>query len=235
MTDHGAKLRVLDQLDAPSMWSEIEVRQPTVGQPWEPPSRRRRLGTVAIAFAIGVASVLVAVKALGPPGRPTASLDVSTWSSQEIPALDLVFDHPPEWHVQSFDELVGHAGMIGSVISNVDHRFRHPDLGPNEHTSAWDLRAMRDDAVVISIEHIDAIAVLEEERDSDFPLNLAHARRTAEETPDRYFDRTWMELWLPFTASGLNDSVFVWFAPDASDHDREVARRIVASIRPIRG
>jgi hypothetical protein len=231
MTDHGAKLRILDDLDAPSMWSDIEVRQPTAGRAWEPASWRRRLGTATVAIAIGLAGVLVAVKALDPAARSAASLDTRTWSSHDIPALHLAFDHPPEWRVQPFDELVGHAGFVGSVVSNVDQRFRHPDLGPNEFTSAWDLRDVPEDAVVISIEQVDAIGYPDEQEDTQLPLDLSRAQRSEGGAEDRYFDRGWVQLWLPFIASGRFDSVFVWFGPEATDHDREVARRIVASIR----
>jgi hypothetical protein len=146
--------------------------------------------------------------------------------------LHLTFDYPPEWYVQSFDEFIGHAGFVGSVVANIDHPFRHPDLGPNEHTSAWDLRDMSDDAVVISIDQVDAIGYPDLEEDTELPLNLGRAQRSEGGGRDRYIDRGWVQLWLPFIASGRGDSVFVWFGPDASDHDREVARRIVASIRP---
>jgi hypothetical protein len=33
----------------------------------------------------------------------------------------------------------------------------------------------------------------------------------------------------------MHDSVFFLIGPEATEHDREVARRIVASIRPIPG
>ena len=231
MTDHGAKLRILDELEAPSQWSEIEVRLPRPSPLPEPASTHRRLGTVAIALVIGLAGIVVTVTALGPADRPAASLDTSTWSSHEIDTLRLTFDHPPRWRVQPFDEFLGTAGFFGSVVSNVDHRFRHPDLGPNEYTSAWDLRDVPDDAVVISIEQVDAIVYPDEEEDTELPLNLDRAQRSEGRGRDRYIDRNWVQLYLPFIASGRFDAVFVWFGPEATDLDREVARRIVASIR----
>jgi len=233
MIDHGAKLRILDELEAPSLWADIEGPEPRPNPVSDPTMWPRRLGTAAVAIAVGIAGVLVAVNALGPPGHQSASLDTHTWSSHDIPGLHLVVDHPPEWRVQPFDELVGHAGFVGSVISNIDDHFRHPDLGPNEHTSAWDLRDLSDDAVVISIERVTAIATPGVEKDTELPLDLERARRSAGGTRDRYFDQGWVQLWLPFTASGRADSVFVWFGPEATEHDREVARRIVASIRLI--
>jgi hypothetical protein len=46
-------------------------------------------------------------------------------------------------------------------------------------------------------------------------------------------ETTWEKWFLPFDLAGFHDSVDVWFGPDASEHDREVARRIVASFAPI--
>lgn len=227
MTERRTKLRILDGLDAPSLWSDIEARQARPDPSLDPSLWRRRLGTVALAIAVGLAGVLVAVKALGPAAHPTASLDTRTWSSHDVPTLHLRFNHPPQWHVQPFDELVGRAGMIGSVVSNVDHRFRHPDLGPNRHTSAWEMRGMPDDAVVISIQHLEAIGP--PQPDSVRPLEIDRAERSVGE----YLDPGWVQLWLPFTLAGVDDSVFIWFGPEATAHDREVARLIVASIGPI--
>jgi hypothetical protein len=228
MTDHRSRLEILDELSAPSLWPEIEARRPRPNVP-SVPTPRRHVGTIAVALVIALAGTLFAVIALGPTGRPFASLDPTTWSTHQIGAMHLAFNSPGEWYVQPVEELVGHAGMVGSVVSNVDHRFRHPDLGPNEFTSAWELRGLPADAVVISIEQIDAIVVPNIYPDTELPLDISQAERAEY---GHYAVPEWEGVWLPFTLAGVSDSIFVWYGPEATDHDREVAERIVASIRP---
>jgi hypothetical protein len=230
MAEHRSRLRILDELDAPMLWTEIEARQRRAATvlarptPW-----RHRAPTIVVAVAVAVAGTLFAVRALAPTGR-VASLDTSTWSTREIVEMRLAFSYPSEWHLQPVDERLGRAEMIGSVVSNIDHRFLHPDLGPNSSTSAWDLRGLPDDAVVLSIEHVEAIG-LPPRGDTDRPLDLDRAQRSV----GQYVDPGWVGRWLPFGLAGMHDSVFFLFGPEATEHDREVARRIVASIRPIPG
>ena len=68
MIDLGAKLRILDELDAPSVWSDIEALHPQQRSVSEPTLWRHRLGTIAIAIAIGLAGIVIAVqRELGVP------------------------------------------------------------------------------------------------------------------------------------------------------------------------
>jgi hypothetical protein len=228
MAELRERLRILDEASAPDQWSEIQVRSP--GHPTPVESRPwRRVAAAAVAVVVAAAGTVFAVGALTPERGPEPGMDPTNWPVHEVHQLGLTFRYPSTWRVQPFEEMVGHAGFTGAVVSNLDHTFRHPDLGPNEATSAWDLRGLPDDAVVLSIERVDAIGMPRAHTDSPRPLDLGRAREQ-----DRYRpDATWEHLWLPFVLDGLHDSVRVWFGPEASDHDREVARQIVASIEPV--
>jgi hypothetical protein len=219
------RLRVLDDLQPPDLWREIERRQPR-SEPVAVMPRRHRAITLAFAAALGIASILVATSVIGPT-VDLGSLNTSTWRTRDVKPLRMTFSYPPQWHVQPFDEVIGgHAGFTGVIASNVSHTFRHPDLGRQEYTSAWDLRGLPDGTVAISIEHLDAIGVPREPHDTRLPLDLARAHQLKQDRPSA----DWDHLWLPFVLNGLHDSVRVWVGPRASEHDREIARRIVASI-----
>src|ERR671934_917077 len=117
------RLRVLDELEPPDLWSEIEHRRPR-NERLAMTSRRHRAITFAVAAAVGLASILVATSVLGPTGRNVGSLETSTWVDHDIRPLELMFRSPAEWHIQGFDE----PSLAGSLISNVQYTFRHPDL-----------------------------------------------------------------------------------------------------------
>jgi hypothetical protein len=219
-------LRVLDELETPDLWSEIEGRRSSGGRAVAFVPRRRRAITFAVAAAVGIASIFVATSVIGPSGRDLGSLDTSTWKSNVIRPLRLAFRTPDEWYVQHFDEP---RGLIGSLIANVRHRFRHPDLGPNASTSAWRLADLPDGAVVISIERLDTGPHgVEQSPDSRFPLSLDNASLVDVYRPGA----DWDHFVLPFVHDGQDVELHAWFGPDASEHDREIARRIVESIAP---
>jgi hypothetical protein len=223
------RLRVLDELEAPDLWGEIEDRRPASAQVASGMSGRRSL-TVLIAAAVGLTAILIANSALGPTERRIGPLDTSAWRTSEVPTLHLKFRHPDSWFVQVVDETIGHIGFQGAAVSNIRHRFRHPDLGRNEATSLWDLRELPPDSVVVSIEHIEGGPMTNEELiDSELPLNFGHRRNVPTPSPGP----GWEEGWLPFVMDGKSDTVRVWVGADASEREREIARRIVASIAPV--
>jgi hypothetical protein len=219
------RLRVLDDLEPPDLWNEIEGRRPRTERLALTPRRHRAI-TLAVAAAVGLASILIATSVIGPNGRNVGSLETSTWVAHDIRPLELMFRSPVGWHVQGFDE----PHLAGSLISNVEYTFRHRDLGPDAWTSAWDLSGLPRDAVVISVERFSGGPhPVDQPSDTELPLSLDSAK-----TIDTYRPAVgWTHLWISFTRSGLNEDVQVWFGPEASGHDREIARRIVASIAPL--
>jgi hypothetical protein len=231
MSDVHDRLRALDAVEAPEQWSEIEGRRP--GSPVRVDhGPGGRVATVVVALAVATAGTFFAVDRFTPRrDEPVASLDVDTWRTVDIATLGVSFRYPPQWHVQHFDELVGRAGFTGAVVSNVRDTFRHPDLGSNEHTSAWDLRGLPSDSVVISIERVTAIAMKTDEADSMLPLLLEEA--SVQNSRPRYAPEGWERRWLPFVLGGSHDTLQIGIGPEATDHDREVARLIVASIAPL--
>jgi hypothetical protein len=220
-------LRVLDELETPDLWSEIEGRRSSGGRAVAFVPGRRRAITFAVAAAVGIASIFVATSVIGPTPPDLGSLDTSTWRTRHVEPLRMTFRYPPQWHVQPFDEVIGgHAGFTGALVSNISHRFQHPNLGRDEYTSAWDLSGLPDGTIVISIEHLDAIGVPREPNDTRLPLDFARARKLTQNQPGP----DWEHLWLPFVLNGQHNGVRAWIGPDSSGHDREIASRIVASI-----
>lgn len=230
MAELRDRLRILDEASVPDQWREIEGRSPGRQLQLEPPPWRR-VAAATVAVVVAVAGTVLAVSALTPGESPDIAVDTSSWTTHEVPQLRLTFRHPPSWYVQPFDEMVGHAGFAGAVVSNTEHTFRHPDLGPNSFTSAWDLRGLPANAVIISIEGVKGGRLMPPEArpDTERPLDLDRAAITR--TPG--LDEGWEEHSMPFVLAGLDDYLRVWFGPDASVHDREAVRQIVASIASI--
>jgi hypothetical protein len=222
MADLRERLAVLDDASAPDLWAEIEGRPPRLERLIHP-SRGRRISAAFVALAVAVGGTILAVSTLSPDD---SDIETSSWTAQAVPRLRLTFRHPPDWHVQSFDEQVGHVEFAGAVVSNVAHTFRHPDLGPNEVTSAWSLRGLPETAVAISIERVIGGPTRPEPLpDTDRPIDLEGARLVR-------MGGGWEERSMPIVVGGGSDYVRVWFGPEASERDKKIARRIVGSIEP---
>jgi hypothetical protein len=224
MTDLNERLRGIDRLTPPDLWTTAQGRAEARSETPKV-SLGRRFAIIAASLAIGMAAVVVVVFAFrtSPGTTPTTA----GWQRGEIEPLGATFQYPSSWHLQPFEEQVGHAGFTGVVVSNVEGDLHHPDLGPNSATSAWDLSGLPPGGVVVSIEHLDAIGV-PRSPDSQFPLALADAE---------HLGRTQLSgeteaLWLPFWLNGRHLGARVYFGPEASEDDQHVAADIVASIRP---
>jgi hypothetical protein len=73
MSESSNRLRPLDQLQPPDLWSRIEQTQPRVWEP-EAPSIARRIATSALALVIGAAGVwLVVTRLSGEGAHPAAT------------------------------------------------------------------------------------------------------------------------------------------------------------------
>lgn len=149
------------------------------------------------------------------------------------PRLDVSARIPEGWHIQSFYDRVGFARHTGFVVSNIPHHFRHPR---GEATSAWDMSDLPPHAVVIDVSRIVAglapVACNAERGGvsaTDFPLSLDRFRTITGAT--RYGDppRRYLRVCLE---DGSDFGVHVWFLPQASEHDRDLAAELISSIEP---
>ncbi|MGH2488909.1 MAG: PQQ-binding-like beta-propeller repeat protein [Candidatus Limnocylindria bacterium] len=138
--------------------------------------------------------------------------------------------YPPGWRLKAFDQQIDHLGAIrGSLVSNVHFRFRHPDLGEGAQTSAWDMRGLPPDAVVVEFHYLVRPELTTEEPDTPFPLSLDRAQRVRDRPA---YGAPQPRLFLPVIVGGKPGyAVFAWFGPQASPSDRAIAERVVASIR----
>jgi dipeptidyl aminopeptidase/acylaminoacyl peptidase len=71
MADIRKRFRVLDRVEVPDVWSDVRDREPGEPQPDRPPLVRR-LGTIAVALAVGAGGTLLGVRALQPAARVPA-------------------------------------------------------------------------------------------------------------------------------------------------------------------
>lgn len=154
-------------------------------------------------------------------------------STHQLPELGIEFDYPSNWHLQEFGDDLGLASMTGALVSNIRHDFHHPDLGPNAGTSAWDMRDLPDDLVVISFEQLDRHN-FEATRSKGLPLELDNAvvSQDAKDGVDTY-GAPQPRLFLPFAVEGHLNSAAQVFIGDVQAGEREVIDAILGSVRPI--
>jgi hypothetical protein len=205
------------------MRMESTIREPALIA--RPRAGQMPLGLIAVA-------ILTLALAFALPRNDTIP-PVTDLSTHRLPALGIEFDYPANWYLQEFDHPVGHSSFQGALISNVEHRFVHPDLGPNEGTSAWEMRGLPSDLVVISFEQHDHIN-FEAKRTRGLPVSLDRAivTRDAEEGVDTY-GAPQPRLFLPFAVEGhLNSGIQVYIG-DIDASERAVIERILASVRPL--
>lgn len=180
--------------------------------------RGRRRGVISVVAATLVAAVAVAV----------TSTPV-TWATWRDPRVGVSGRYPPGWSHQYFDDQVGPATHTGVVFSNVAHHFDYPDLPTGSSTSAWDYRALPDDAVVVEVSATIRFEIMCR-RTTAFPLALSDGHRAQDKpaygAPPRLFIPACIE-----GGNGLGVHVLVW--PDASQRDRDAARDIVEMIKPL--
>jgi hypothetical protein len=149
------------------------------------------------------------------------------WTRIETRGLGISAEYPADWHQQRFNHELGLLAVRrGILLSNVNHRFRYPDLGGGRATSAWNMEALPKGSVVIEISQTLRFRVTCS-RTSRFPLSLESAQRSrgAYGSPPRLFLSACIKDELGF-------GVHVWIWPDASSEDKDAAREIVSSIRP---
>jgi hypothetical protein len=179
--------------------------------------RELLLGLVAVLVLGAVITLIVLMQ-----DRPR-----SGWTNFENRKLSISAEYPNDWHHQRFDHELGLlVTRRGIVLSNVSHRFRYPDLGPHRETSAWNMRRLPSDSVVVEISQTQRFSMICRHTER-FPLSLENALRTrgAHGSPPRLFLSACIEGKPGF-------DVHAWIWPGASSKDRTIAREIVASIQP---
>jgi hypothetical protein len=159
--------------------------------------------------------------------RVVTSLDTTKWETYRDGQLGWSMAYPPGWHLQTFDE-GGHGTFRGVLVSNVEFDFRHPDL-KDTGTTAWDMRGLPTHAVVVQFQYLLPRLERSGQPDTPFPLSLDDARPVRDRPA---YGAPQPRLFLPVIAEGEPGyAVFAWLGPDTSERDREIAERIVASIR----
>ncbi|HEY7873580.1 MAG TPA: hypothetical protein VIG64_00505 [Actinomycetota bacterium] len=174
---------------------------------------------LAAGIAILIAMLGTAVVVSYPPW---------TWGAASDRPLKVHFHYPRGWSVAHFENDLGLVTHTGTLVSNLDHDFRYPDLGPGSATSAWEMTGLPDDTVLVEISRAPRFAM--PCRDTDrFPLPLSTAARSSNEplygAPRYYWLRGCIEDRPSF-------GVFVYLFPDAGARDALRAWQIVRSIRP---
>jgi hypothetical protein len=225
MTDLNERLRGIDQLSPPDLWEAARAKA-RAGVQVPDVSSRRRFALIAACLAIGGVGVAVVAFAFRSGSDTTPA--THQWLRGEVESLGATFQYPSTWHLQPFEELVGRVGFTGAVVSNLDEDLHHPDLGGDGATSAWDLSNLPPAAVVVSIEHVDALGI-GSSPDSEFPVALIDAKPL---NPTKNSGDA-QGFWLEFTLNGRLMGARVYFGPDASEEDRRIAAAVVSSIRPI--
>jgi Tol biopolymer transport system component len=157
--------------------------------------------------------------------RLTTPLDTPRWETYRDRQLGWSMAYPSEWRLQTFHEEFIGPTFRGALVSNVDFEFRHPDLGEGAHTGAWDMRGLPPDAVVVEFHALARFGLPTEPPDTKLPLSLDDARPVRDRPP---YGAPQPRLFLSLGETGY--AMFAWFGPNASERDREIARRIVATI-----
>lgn len=185
----------------------------------------------ALAFAIAVGGVTLVLLVLLP--RQGTIIGSQQRTTTVLPRLGIEFEYPSNWHIQSFGDTVGHAEFRGTVVSNVEHNFVHPDLGPKEATSAWDMRGLPEDLIVVSFQQLDHLN-FEAKRTHGFPLALENAdvSNDAEEGIDTY-GAPQPRYFIPFEVEGHLSSGVQVYIGDVNADERAIVDEILASVRPL--
>jgi hypothetical protein len=227
MGDLKNRWKSLESIEPPDLWQEAQRRQPRDSLPGAP-SRSQRIVVILTAFAVAVAGTALLVKAFSEQS-PQLGSEPGTWATYDLGKIGLTIDYPAAWRIQPFDEMVGHIGMSGVIVSNTSIEFHHPDLGPNEYTNDWDMRDLPQNGVVLSIERMEGGPMIAPKPDSYFPLSLDRQLSLA---PSPLGAGEPSTLWRPFTFGGWNMGLRAWLGSEASEADQAALDRIVSSIRP---
>jgi hypothetical protein len=129
--------------------------------------------------------------------------------------------------VQPFAGSVTKIYLSGAFFSNVAYDFHHPDLGPNDFTSGWDLSSFPRDGVAVEFERfVGGPEPIQSGPDTPFPLSLENTPAVqSSSTPESGGQRS-----IDIVHDGSRYTLNVWFGAEASQADREIARLLVTTI-----
>lgn len=156
-----------------------------------------------------------------------ATVEALVISRQMESAPEVSVDVPPGWNLQRFGNDLSFVGHVGFIASNLDHTFRYPDLGPNEATSAWDMRGLPDDLIAVEVSRVIRFPMKCHET-SEFPPSMENGEWSQSDygSPPGFFIPACVKRNLPF-------GVHVWIGDDATDEDVTDLQRLLASIKPL--
>lgn len=187
----------------------------------------RRAAVAAAAVAVGTLAVYLGMTERYQLADP-APLDVTRWERFADADVGWSLLYPDGWRVQEDDgSCPDHAQVL---VTNVGADVRHPEReSPGfSCTDLWDMRELPDGFVVIELEVPGDVGPGEEGSQRSTPLSLDDAYRGTAH-PRLGVPRG---LWIPvFLDESHQYFVRVWFGPAASARDRDIAERIVATIR----
>ncbi len=188
-------------------------------------SLRRGVRTTAMVAAVAVFVGAVGYGALRVRDASAPGIDPATWN--EYPSPDgWTARYPDGWIVQPFAAPVGKIYLSGAFFSNIPYDFHHPDLGPNEVTSAWDLSSFPRDGVAVEFERLEGGPGQVSSPDTPLPLSLEHAPTVqSSSTPESGAQRN-----IGIVHDGSRYTLNVWFGAESSQADREIARVLVTTI-----
>jgi hypothetical protein len=207
--------------------SDPDARLPTI--------RRRGAVRRAIRWAAGGTGLAVTAGAFGwtalwvrdAPVPDHSGVGTVQWRTYTQVALDWSLRYPADWHIQPFEGNCGHDQGPGVLLSNIDHRFEHPEI-PNRCTGAWDMTGLPGDIVVVDLRAYDGPGP-PPRSDTRFPLAIDSLESATDPRAYRY-GAPQPRLWRGVVIRGRHNVLYVWFGPDASDDDRTIAARIVSSV-----
>jgi hypothetical protein len=191
------------------------------------------LGWAAIELK-GAGSVLVGGR------KGPVSLDESSWAGYRKPDQNWTLRFPPQWYLQPFEVSCLHWGGQGAIVTNVAHEFKQVK-GSNFCTSEWDMRGLPSTLVVVEVGRFGGGPYLPPgccgrtiPPDTPLPLTLDSAQtvttKPGVEDPLDPYGAPQPHFVIPVVFQGSDYDVTVWIGHATSGVDREIARRIVASI-----
>jgi hypothetical protein len=215
--------------------SESESERPQATAP----ARRSRWGgretaAAVVVLAVALGSMGWAVLRLRPARVVSAApVATGTWETfHQRPPGQIEVRHPSTWRVQDFGFECPTAAAHGVIVSNLD-RDLHNVSGGGHCSSSLDMRGLPPQLVVVRLWHLVTFGNPSNDPDTPLPLDLADARESSgkdREDPEQPYGAPTPILFMDVVHGGHPYVLQVFLGPQASVRDREIARRIVASI-----
>lgn len=158
-----------------------------------------------------------------------ASLDAATWVSHTDPTVGWSLRYPARWHLQVAQPDPAEFSCKGDavLVTDFDADLRHPDLGDGSCTSAWDMRDLPTNFVIVELE-VPADVTPGPEHSQTMPLSLEDALQGSGMARFGVPRGVYIPV---FIDEGHQYIVRVWNGPDATSQDLKIADAIVGSMR----